>query len=273
MGALDGRIAVITGAGRGLGRAHAHCLAAEGARVVVNDLDPDPAAEVVAEIEAAGGEAVACVADVSTWNGGRTVVDRAIEAWGDLHVLVNNAGIICDRSIVTMDEDAWDSVVAVNLKGSFVPTHWAAAHWRAHAKSGEAVAASVVNTSSTSGLFGNPGQSNYGAAKAGVAALTVIAAQELANYGVRVNAIVPAARTRLTESAPGLGEIVQAPSGGFDPWDPANASPLVAYLATASATETGCIYQVQGGDPAVPALVAHRHHRAQRPVDRRRAGR
>jgi NAD(P)-dependent dehydrogenase (short-subunit alcohol dehydrogenase family) len=247
MGALDGRIAVITGAGRGLGRAHAHCLAAEGARVVVNDLEAAPAEEVVAEVRAAGGEAVTCVADVSTWDGGRAVVDAALETWGDLHVLVNNAGIIRDRTIVSMDEADWDDVVGTNLKGTFAPTHWAATHWRARSKAGDPVSASIVNTSSTSGLLGNPGQSNYGVAKAGVAVLTVIAAQELAKYGVRVNAIVPAARTRMTENAPGLGEIVQAPAGGFDSWDPANASPLVAYLGTAGATETGCVYLVQGG--------------------------
>ncbi len=258
MGALEGRVAIITGAGRGLGREHALLFAFEGAKVVVNDLggemdgsgDDCTAAEaVVAEITAMGGEAIANADDVSEWEGGRRVVEAAVEAFGDLHVLVNNAGILRDRALVNMTEEEWDSVIRVHLKGHFVPTRWAARHWREQSKAGRNVSASVVNTSSTSGLLGNPGQTNYGAAKAGLGAFTVIAAQELARYGVRVNAIAPAARTRLTEATPGLGDMVQPPEdpGKFDIWDPANVSPLVAYLATETAPETGRMYFVQGG--------------------------
>jgi NAD(P)-dependent dehydrogenase (short-subunit alcohol dehydrogenase family) len=249
MGSLDGRVAIITGAGRGIGREHALLFAAEGARVVVNDLDPAPAEAVCAEITAAGGEAVANSSDISTWAGGEAIVEQAVSAFGGLHVLVNNAGILRDRMLVSMTEQEWDDVVASHLKGHFAPTRFAAAHWREQAKQGAPVQASVINTSSTSGLIGNPGQSNYGAAKAGIAAFTVILAQELSRYGVRVNALAPAARTRLTEATPGLGEVEQAPADGaaFDVWDPANVAPIAAYLATASATETGRVYFVQGG--------------------------
>ncbi len=259
MGALEGRVAVITGAGRGIGREHALLFASEGARVVVNDLggavdgsgdDRSPAEQVVDEIRAAGGEAVANADDICDWEGGRRLVDTALETFGDLHVLVNNAGILRDRVLVNMSEEEWDSVIHVHLKGHFVPTRHAAAHWREQAKAGVEVHASVVNTSSTSGLLGNPGQTNYGAAKAGIAAFTTIAADELSRYGVRVNAIAPAARTRMTEQTPGLSEIVQAPTDAavFDRWDPANISPLVAYLATESCPATGKVYFVQGGE-------------------------
>jgi NAD(P)-dependent dehydrogenase (short-subunit alcohol dehydrogenase family) len=249
MGSLDGRVAIITGAGRGIGREDALLFAAEGARVVVNDIDSEPAEEVCAEIRAAGGEAVANTEDVSTWDGGRRIVDAAVAAFGDLHVLVNNAGFLRDRTLVNMTEDEWDDVVRIHLKGHFAPTRFAAAYWRERSKQGDEVNASVINTSSTSGLLGNPGQTNYGAAKAGIAALTVILAQELSRYGVRVNALAPAARTRLTESTPGLGDVVQPPaeSASFDVWDPANVAPLAAYLATESAPETGRVYFVQGG--------------------------
>ena len=258
MGALDGRVAIITGAGRGIGREHALLFAAEGARVVVNDLggapdgtgvDRSAAEQVVDEIRAAGGEAVANADNVADWEGGQRLVNAAVEAFGDLHVLVNNAGILRDRVLVNMTEEEWDSVIHVHLKGHFVPSRWAAAYWREQTKAGKEVRASIVNTSSTSGLLGNPGQSNYGAAKAGLGAFTVITAQELARYGVRVNAIAPAARTRLTESTPGLGDMVKAPDdpGMFDIWDPANVSPLVAYLATESCPATGKVFFVQGG--------------------------
>jgi NAD(P)-dependent dehydrogenase (short-subunit alcohol dehydrogenase family) len=249
MGSLEGRVAIITGAGRGIGREHALLFAAEGARVVVNDLDPAPAAEVCAEIVAAGGEAIVNGDDVTSWDGGAAIVDAALSAFGELHVLVNNAGILRDRMLVSMSEQEWDDVVASHLKGHFAPTRFAAAHWRELTKQGVEVQASVINTSSTSGLLGNPGQSNYGAAKAGIAAFTVILAQELSRYGVRVNALAPAARTRLTESTPGLGDVVQPPAGGagFDVWDPANVAPIAAYLATASAPETGKVFFVQGG--------------------------
>jgi NAD(P)-dependent dehydrogenase (short-subunit alcohol dehydrogenase family) len=258
MGALEGRVAIITGAGRGIGREHALLFAAEGAKVVVNDLggavdgsgdDRSPAEQVVDEIREMGAEAVANADNVADWEGGQRLVNAAVEAFGDLHVLVNNAGILRDRVIVNMTEDEWDSVMHVHLKGHFVPTRWAATYWRERSKAGDPVKASVINTSSTSGLLGNPGQANYGAAKAGIAAFTVIAAQELIRYGVRVNAIAPAARTRMTESTPGLSEIVQAPENPevFDVWDPANVSPLVAYLAAEGCPATGKVFFVQGG--------------------------
>ncbi len=258
MGALEGRVAVITGAGRGIGREHALLFAAEGAKVVVNDLGagldgsggaPSAAEEVAAEIRAMGAEAIANHDDVATWSGGESLVAAAIEAFGDLHVLVNNAGILRDRVLVNLSEEDWDSVVRVHLKGHFVPLRFAAAYWRERAKAGHEVAAAVVNTSSTSGLLGNVGQSNYGAAKAGIAALTVIAAEELGRYGVRVNAIAPAARTRMTESTPGLSDYVVKPAdpAAFDVWDPANVSPLVAALSTRACPITGHVYFVQGG--------------------------
>jgi NAD(P)-dependent dehydrogenase (short-subunit alcohol dehydrogenase family) len=258
MGALDGRVAIITGAGRGIGREHALLFAAEGARVVVNDLGggldgstmaASPAEEVVAEITAFGGVAVANHDNVATWEGGERLVATALETYGDLHVLVNNAGILRDRVLVNLSEEDWDSVINVHLKGHFIPTRHAAAYWRERAKSGEPVKASIINTSSTSGLLGNIGQSNYGAAKAGIAAFTVIIAEELGRYGVRANAIAPAARTRMTESTPGLSDHVVKPSDAavFDVWDPANISPLVATLAMKGCTATGQVYFVQGG--------------------------
>lgn len=258
MGALEGRVAIVTGAGRGLGREHALVLAAEGAKVVVNDVgaaldgsgsDLSAAEQVVAEIRSAGGEAVANADDVADWGGAERLVASAVEAFGDLHVLVNNAGILRDRVVVNMSEDDWDAVVRVHLKGHFAPTHFAAAYWREQSKAGRQPNASVVNTSSTSGLLGNPGQANYGAAKAGIAALTVIAAQELRRYGVRVNAIAPAARTRMTEETPGLADLVRPPASpdDFDAWDPAHVSPVVAYLATADCPLTGRVLFVQGG--------------------------
>ncbi|MGO9342948.1 MAG: SDR family oxidoreductase [Acidimicrobiales bacterium] len=257
MGALEGRVAIVTGAGRGIGREHALLFASEGAKLVVNDFGgavdgsgaDSPAEQVVEEIRARGGEAVANGDDVADWDGGRRLVEQAVATYGDLHVLVNNAGILRDRVLVNMTEDEWDSVVKVHMKGHFVPTRHAATWWREQAKAGRDVSASVVNTSSTSGLLGNPGQANYGAAKAGIAAFTVICAQELSRYGVRVNAIAPAARTRMTESTPGLSEIVSAPKDEsvFDVWDPANVSPLVAYLATGSCPLTGKVFFIQGG--------------------------
>jgi NAD(P)-dependent dehydrogenase (short-subunit alcohol dehydrogenase family) len=258
MGALDGRTAIITGSGRGIGREHALFFASEGANVVVNDLggavdgsgdDRSAAQLVVDEIVAAGGKAVANADDVCDWEGGKRLIDTAVEAFGDLHILVNNAGILRDRVLVNMSEAEWDSVVQVHMKGHFVPTRHAAAYWREQSKAGEEVKAAVVNTSSTSGLLGNPGQSNYGAAKAGIAAFTVICAEELIRYGVRVNAIAPAARTRMTEQTPGLSDIVRAPADAsvFDSWDPANVSPLVAYLGTEGCPATGRVYFVQGG--------------------------
>jgi NAD(P)-dependent dehydrogenase (short-subunit alcohol dehydrogenase family) len=258
MGALDGRVAIITGAGRGIGREHALLFAAEGAKVVVNDLggavdgsgdDRTPAQQVVDELKTMGAEAIANDDDIADWEGGRRLVEAAVEAFGDLHVLVNNAGILRDKMLVNMSEQDWDSVIHVHLKGHFIPTRHAAAYWREKVKDGREVHAAIVNTSSTSGLLGNPGQTNYGAAKAGIAAFTVIAAQELSRYGVRVNAIAPAARTRMTEQTPGLGDIVKAPTdpAKFDVWSPSNISPLVAYLSTETCPLTGQVLFVQGG--------------------------
>jgi len=262
MGLLEGRVAIITGAGRGIGREHALLFASEGAKVVVNDLggavdgsgdDRSAAEQVVDEIKAMGAEAIANSDDVADFEGAQHLISSAVEAFGDLHVLVNNAGILRDKMLVNMSEADWDSVIHVHLKGHFAPTRHAAAYWRELAKEGREVHAAVVNTSSTSGLLGNPGQTNYGAAKAGIAAFTVIAAAELSRYGVRVNAIAPAARTRMTEQTPGLGDIVKAPTdpGEFDVWDPANISPLVAYLSTESCPFTGKVLFVQGGQVRV----------------------
>ncbi|MEI6736651.1 MAG: SDR family oxidoreductase [Actinomycetes bacterium] len=258
MGLLDGRVAIITGAGRGIGREHALLFAAEGAKVVVNDLggnldgsssEGTPAEQVVAEIKAMGGEAVANHDDITDWAGGQRLINTAIETFGDLHVLVNNAGILRDRVLVNLSEDDWDSVIKVHLKGHFVPTRHAATYWREQAKQGKQVKACIINTSSTSGLIGNVGQSNYGAAKSGIASFSVIIAEELGRYGVRVNAIAPAARTRMTESTPGLSDVVKAPTDGatFDAWDPANISPLVAALAVEDCPATGEVFFVQGG--------------------------
>jgi len=258
MGALDGRVAIITGAGRGIGREHALLFASEGAKVVVNDLggsadgtgdDVGPAQEVVNEIVAAGGEAVANGDSVSSWEGAQRLVNAAVESFGDLDILVNNAGILRDRVVVNMTEEEWDAVIAVHLKGHFAPTRWAAAYWREQSKAGVSKPRNIVHTSSTSGLFSNPGQSNYGAAKSGIATLSQICAKELSRYGVKSNCIAPAARTRLTLATPGLGEMLQAPqeTGAFDVWDPANISPLVAYLATADCPFNGQTFFVQGG--------------------------
>ncbi len=258
MGSLDGRVAIITGAGRGLGRSHALLFAAEGAKVVVNDrggandgagADEHPANEVVAEIQAAGGEAVSNTDDIADWTGAQNLVNSAIDAFGGLDILVNNAGILRDRVLINMSEDEWDDVIRVHLKGHFAPSRWAAAYWREEAKSGREKPRNIVHTSSTSGLFSNPGQSNYGAAKSGIATFSQILAKELVRYGVKSNCIAPAARTRLTLATPGLDEIMAAPKseGAFDDWDPANVSPLVAYLSTADCPFTGETFFVQGG--------------------------
>jgi NAD(P)-dependent dehydrogenase (short-subunit alcohol dehydrogenase family) len=258
MGALDGRVAIITGAGRGLGREHAMFFAREGAKVVVNDLggdahgegaDATPAQQTVADIVAAGGEAVLNGDNVADWEGAGRMVRQAIDTFGDLHVLVNNAGILRDRVIINMTEAEWDAVIAVHLKGHFCPTRHAAAYWREQTKSGKEVQASIIHTSSTSGLFSNPGQANYDAAKSGIATFSQVCAKELVRYGVRSNAIAPGARTRLTLETPGLGEMVKPPDepGAFDVWDPANVSPFVAYLATNDSPFSGETFLVQGG--------------------------
>jgi len=259
MGTLDGRVAVITGAGRGIGREHALLFAAEGASVVVNDLggandgagaDTGPAQAVVDEIVAAGGKAVANTDNVADWAGAKALVEQAVSEFGGLDVLVNNAGILRDAFIAGMDEAQWDSVIAVHLKGHFAPLRHAAEYWKARAKAGETVRASVINTASASGTFlPNAGQSNYGAAKAGIAALTLVAADELDRYGVRVNAIAPIARTRLTLATPGMGALFaqEVEEGEFDAFDPANIAPMVAYLATEGCPFTGKVFAVQGG--------------------------
>lgn len=254
MAQLEGRVAIITGAGRGIGREHALLFAREGAKVVVNDLgaapdgigeDKSPAEQVVAEIIDSGGQAIASHDDVASWEGAQNLIDTTVDHFGDLNVLVNNAGILRDRMIINMSEEEWDSVVRVHLRGHFCPLRWAATYWRQRSKAGDEVKASVINTSSTSGLFGNPGQVNYGVAKMGIAAMTIIAAKELERYGVRVNAIAPAARTRLTAN---LGGSESAAPTGFDVMDPANISPFVAYLATAECPVNGRAFLVWGGD-------------------------
>ncbi|SUA76963.1 Putative short-chain type dehydrogenase/reductase Rv0148 [Nocardia otitidiscaviarum] len=262
MGALEGRVAVITGAGRGIGREHALLFAREGAAVVVNDLggsnagegsDAGPAQEVVNEIVAAGGRAVANTDSVADWQGAKNLVDQAVSEFGRLDVVVNNAGILRDSFIAGMDESQWDAVIAVHLKGHAAVLRHAAAYWKDQSKAGNQPAAAVINTASASGTtVPNAGQANYGAAKAGIAALTLVAADELARYGVRVNAIAPIARTRLTLATPGMGAMMAAEAdaveeGGFDAFSPANISPLVAYLATEKCPITGKVFAVQGG--------------------------
>jgi len=259
MGALDGRVAIITGAGRGLGREHALLFAAEGAKLVINDLggsprgegtDRGPAQEVVDEIVALGGEAVAHTESCADWDAAERLVELALDTFGDLHVLVNNAGILRDKMLVNMGPDEWDAVMSVHLRGHFAPTRHAASYWREQAKNGVEVKAAIVNTSSGAGLIGNVGQANYGAAKAGIAAMTVIEAIELARYGVRANAIAPVARTRLTLETPGMEDMVAAPTDAaeFDKFHPGNVSPLVAYLATADCPFTGGVFHVGGGE-------------------------
>ncbi|MBU3717014.1 MAG: SDR family NAD(P)-dependent oxidoreductase, partial [Actinobacteria bacterium] len=256
MGALDGRVAIITGAGRGLGREHALLFAAEGAKVVVNDLggandgtgsDMTPAQQTVADIKAMGGDAIVNTDNVADWDGAKRMIDQAIETFGDLDILVNNAGILRDRVLVNMTEAEWDAVIAVHLKGHFAPTRHAAAYWREQAKNGVTKPRNVVHTSSTSGLFSNPGQTNYGAAKSGIATFSQICAKELARYNVKSNSIAPAARTRLTLATPGLEDVMAPKEGAFDMWDPANVSPLVAYLSSAACEFNGETFYVQGG--------------------------
>jgi len=261
MRALDGRIAVITGAGRGIGREHALFFAREGAKVVVNDLggsadgvgaDAGPAQQVVDEIRALGGEAVANTDNCADWEGGQRLIRTAIDTFGGLDVLVNNAGILRDRMLTNMSEEEWDSVIHVHLKGHFVPLRHAAAYWRERSKAGEPVNASVINTSSTSGLFGTAGQTNYGAAKTGIATLTIISQMELERYGVRVNAIAPAAATRLTATIPGSAERNEEREQlAFNPFEPGNVSPFVAYLATDDCPIKGRVFFVVGGTVAL----------------------
>jgi len=266
MGMLDGKVAIVTGAGRGIGREEALLLAAEGAKVIVNDLGADvhgeggdvsAAQQTVNDIVAAGGEAAVNGNDVASWSGAEALIDQAVSTWGKLDILVNNAGILRDKMSFSMSEQDWDDVIRVHLKGHFACSHFAAIHWRNRSKAGEEVYGRIINTSSESGLFGNAGQSNYGAAKAGIAALTIIMARELERYGVRVNAISPRARTRMTEDL--FGEMARAEEGKFDAFSPKNVAPLVAFLASPAADDVngqnfvvfgGSVWVMQGWRPA-----------------------
>ena len=256
MGLLDGRVAIVTGAGGGIGRAHALALAAAGARVVVNDigvgLDGSPAGggsaaqQVVDEITAHGGQAVANGSDVADWSAAAGLIQTAVDAFGGLDVLVNNAGIVRDRMIATTSEQEFDAVVAVHLKGHFAAIRHAAAYWRGLAKAGNRVDARIINTTSGAGLQGSVGQGNYSAAKAGIAALTLVGAAEMGRHGVTVNAIAPAARTRMTETV--FAQMMARPESGFDAMAPENISPLVVWLGSAeSADVTGRVFEVEGG--------------------------
>ena len=253
MGICDGRVVIVTGSGRGIGREHALAYASEGAKVVVNDLGGDmhgeggslsPAMEVVEEIKAMGGEAVADGENVADFAGAGRMVQRAIDTFGRLDTLVNNAGILRDRMLVNMEESEWDAVIAVHLKGAFAPTRHAAAYWRDQAKAGTPIDGRIVNTSSPSGVFGNAGQTNYGAAKAGIAAFTIICGLELGRYNVMANAIAPVARTRMTEN---LGFGAAPDETKFDALDPANISPVVVWLGSNENTSvTGRVFLVDG---------------------------
>jgi NAD(P)-dependent dehydrogenase (short-subunit alcohol dehydrogenase family) len=259
MGICEGRVVIVTGAGRGIGREHALELARQGARVVVNDLgagsggeghDASPAEQVVQEIRRLGGQAISNGADVSDWDQSAALVRSAVDAFGRLDALVNNAGILRDRMFVNTSIEEWDAIMRVHLRGHFCPTRHACAHWRDRSKAGERVAARIVNTSSGAGLQGSVGQSNYAAAKAGIAALTLVQAVELARYGVTANAIAPSARTRLTENV--FPDMMRRPEQGFDVMDPANIAPLVAWLCSeASGDVTGRVFEVEGGKISV----------------------
>ena len=261
-GICDGRVVIVTGAGRGIGREHALEFARQGARVVVNDLGAglhgdgtprsEPAEEVAAEIRELGGGAVANGDDVAEWNGAERLIDTALREFGDLHVLVNNAGILRDRMLVNMSIEEWDAVIRVHLRGTFAPLRHAAAYWRGQSKAGNTVDARIVNTSSGSGLYGNPGQANYGAAKAGIASLTIIASREFAAYGVTVNAIAPTALTRMTDELPhyqAAKQLLAQQADEFVEIAASNISPLVVWLGSSqSAGITGRVFNVVGGE-------------------------
>lgn len=258
MGICDNRVVIVTGAARGLGRAHALAFAAEGAAVVVNDVgasltgeghDVGPAADVVAEIEAMGGRAVVNDDDVGDWDGAGRMIAQAIDTFGGLDTLVCNAGIVRDRMIVNMSVDEWDAVMQVHLRGMFCPVRHAVDHWRAMSKAGTPVEARIVTTSSGAGLFGSVSQANYSAAKAGIASFTIVAAAELERYGVRINAIAPSARSRMTEEA--FADMMRAPEHGFDAMDPANVSPLVVWLGSSACDMTGRMFETAGGQLSV----------------------
>lgn len=254
-----GRVVIITGAGRGIGREHALAYAAEGARVVVNDLGSagdgtgqaaGPANAVVDEIRAMGGEAIANGEDVADWEGAGRLVRATIEAFGGLDVVVNNAGILRDRMFVSSTVEEWDAVMNVHLRGHYCVSRHAAGYWRGQAKAGQMPDARIINTSSGSGLNGSVGQSNYAAAKAGIAALTLVQAVELKRYGITANAIAPAARTRMTETV--FADMMKKPDTGFDGMHPGNISPLVVWLGSASSADcTGQVFEVAGGQISV----------------------
>jgi NAD(P)-dependent dehydrogenase (short-subunit alcohol dehydrogenase family) len=255
MGICDGRVVIVTGAGGGLGRAHALAFAAEGARVIVNDIGTSregegtsaaPAQQVVDEIVAAGGQAVANRDDVADWDGAAALVATAVDTFGSLDVLVNNAGFLRDRMLAGMSVEEWDAVIRVHMRGHFCTLRHAAAHWRDRSKAGEPVDARIINTSSGAGLMGSVGQGNYSAAKAGILGLTLVAAAELARYGVTVNAIAPAARTRMTEVA--MPDMMRKPDEGFDAMAPDNVSPLVVWLGSSESRDvTGRVFEAEGG--------------------------
>jgi NAD(P)-dependent dehydrogenase (short-subunit alcohol dehydrogenase family) len=257
----EGRIVVVTGAGRGIGRGHAIEFARQGAKVVVNDLGSEmdgsgsstgPAGQVVDEIRAMGGEAIANGDDVSDIDGAKRLIDSAIETFGGLDVVVNNAGILRDRMLVNMTPEEWDAVIRVHLRGTYAPSHHAAAYWRDRSKAGDDVDARIINTSSSSGIYGNPGQTNYGAAKAGIAAMTIIASMELARYGITVNAVAPGALTRMTENLGGNRNRPELEEGQWNPSDPDNIAPLVVWLGSSeSRGVTGRVFNVRGGHISV----------------------
>ncbi len=254
MSSSDGRIVVITGAGAGIGRAEALLFAAEGARVVVNDVSADGAHAVVEEVRAAGGEAVASTDDVSDWDAAGRLVQLAVDTWGGIDTLVNNAGILRDRMFVNMSVQEWDDVVRVHLRGTFCPTRHAVDHWRARAKAGEPAVARIVNTSSPSGIYGNVGQANYGAAKAGIAGLTRILGEELWRYGVLVNAIAPSALTAMTQGLTGYKERLdelEARTGWRNPGDPEHIVALVAWLGSPLCTANGQVFDLRAGHVSV----------------------
>jgi NAD(P)-dependent dehydrogenase (short-subunit alcohol dehydrogenase family) len=248
----EGRICIVTGAGRGIGREHALMLSSQDAKVVVNDLGGEmdgsgrstgPAQDVVDEIVASGGEAVANTDDISDWEGAQRLINTAVETFGGLDVLINNAGILRDRMLVNMTEEEWDAVIKVHLKGTFAPTRWAASYWRDRMKAGETNDARVINTTSVSGMYGNPGQTNYGAAKMGIGAFTIISSMELGRYGVTVNAIAPGALTRMTENL-GMGQRSEEDKEMMSPrW----IAPVATWLAsTQSAGVTGRVFEASG---------------------------
>lgn len=255
------RVVIVTGAGRGIGREHALELGRQGAKVVVNDIGGQldgtgsstaPADEVVNEIRSAGGQAVANSDDISDWNGAKHLIDSALDAFGDLHGLVNNAGILRDRMVVNMEEKEWDDVIRVHLKGAAGTMRWASGYWRTKAKAGETLDVRIVNTTSPSGIYGNVGQSNYGAAKAGVAALTIISSMELARYGITVNAVSPSARTRMTETFTASRTAALPGPDEFDRSHPGNIAPVVAWLCSPlSKGITGRVFNCWGGQISV----------------------